>query len=499
MGWTEPTYDTTVEDSLRSELTGLLSDESREFDGDDPWWAIAATQTRPVAREHAQAAAAGQPAPDSGGAHEWLCRSPDGAPAGFIPREPKSLEETGLTRSEVEALALKLLLNRGGATGMEIAEQVKLPFRIIGNLLRRFKDEQLVVYKAAAPMNDYLHELTDQGFERARRYSAQCTYFGAAPVPLAHYRAAVEAQSVTKQSPRLDDLRRAFADLVLSREMLSQLGQAINSGLGLFLYGAPGNGKTSMAERVTKTLGEDVWIPRAISVLGEIIRIYDPTNHEVMPSVDPDGRVGETRIDRRWIRIRRPTIVVGGELTMDNLEMITNAATGISEAPLQMKANGGVLVIDDFGRQRISPTELLNRWIVPLEKRYDFLSLGSGRKIQVPFDQFIIFSTNLEPRNLVDEAFLRRIPYKIDVSDPTEAEFRLLFRRLAEATGIEHCEKSVDYLIERHYREPGRPMRFCHPRDLVSQMRIYCSFHERRMVITEEAVDAAVRNYFAML
>jgi predicted ATPase with chaperone activity len=385
------------------------------------------------------------------------------------------------------------LLNRGIASGRQIAQQVRLPFGLVAEMLRRNKEERLLVYRGEAAMTDYMYELTELGIERARRYSAQCTYFGAAPVPLDQYTEGVKAQSVRKQQPRMTDMERAFADLVLSEAMLIQLGQAISSGLGVFLYGAPGNGKTSIAERVTDTLGDAIWIPRAISISGEIIRLYDPISHQ---ACDPED---ESQIDGRWIRIRRPTILVGGELTMENLEITTNVATGINEAPLQLKANGGVLVLDDFGRQRISPIDLLNRWIVPLEKRHDYLNLPSGRKIEVPFDELIIFATNLEPQSLVDEAFLRRIPYKIDVTDPTDAEFRALFRRSAEEFGMEYSPGPIDYLIQRHYKTGGRPMRFCHPRDLVHHMQTFCKFLDLPMEITDEAVDAAVKNYFAMI
>ena len=238
--------------------------------------------------------------------------------------------------------------------------------------------------------------------------------------------------------------------------MLRRLGPAINSGRGLFLFGAPGNGKTSIAERVTKAFGQFIWIPRAIGVDGEIIRLYDPNAHEEVPLDGGSGLLNQSHIDRRWIRIRRPTVVVGGELTMSNLEVTLNTSTGISEAPMQLKSNCGTLVIDDFGRQRMSTDELLNRWIVPLEKRYDYLNLANGKKIEVPFDQLVIFSTNLEPRDLVDDAFLRRIPYKIEVVDPTEDEFRELFKMMAPKLGFNYDDKVVDYLL-RDALPPDRP------------------------------------------
>ncbi len=268
---------------------------------------------------------------------------------------------------------------------------------------------------------------------------------------------------------------------------------------GCFYIGAPGNGKTSIAERVTKAFGQYLWIPRAIGVDGEIIRLYDPSNHEEAPLDSRGGLIDNRKIDKRWIRIRRPTIVVGGELTMDNLEVTLNTATGISEAPMQLKSNCGTLVIDDFGRQRMSTDELLNRWIVPLEKRYDYLNLASGKKIQVPFDQLIIFSTNLEPKDLVDDAFLRRIPYKIEVVDPTEDEFRSLFEMMCPKLGFEYRSEPIDYVVTQHYKQSQRPFRCCQPRDLLLQVRNFCLFHNLPLELTNEYFDFAVENYFAVM
>jgi predicted ATPase with chaperone activity len=267
----------------------------------------------------------------------------------------------------------------------------------------------------------------------------------------------------------------------------------------LFLYGAPGNGKTSIAERVTRAFGQYLWIPRAIGVDGEIIRMFDPSNHEETPEENTTHLIDNRKIDKRWIRIRRPTIVVGGELTMDNLEVTLNTSTGISEAPMQLKSNCGTLVIDDFGRQKMSTDELLNRWIVPLEKRYDYLNLASGKKIQVPFDQLIIFSTNLEPKDLVDDAFLRRIPYKIEVVDPTADEFRNLFKMMCPVFGFEYVDEAVDYVIEKHYQAINRRFRCCQPRDLLLQVRNFCLFHNLPLELTSEYFDFAVENYFAVM
>lgn len=426
-------------------------------------------------------------------------QTPPADDTSFVPAEPASFREASLTDSEVEALMLKYLLARGDASGRDIADQVKLPFVLVDELLRRLKNEQLVVHRGAAPMNDYTYQLSDLGQERGRRYAAHCTYFGSAPVALADYIASVEAQSLVNQHPTEGDLHKAFEDLLLSPRMLDRLGPAINSGRGLFLYGVPGNGKTSIAERVTRAFGQAVWIPRAIGIDGEIIRVFDPVNHEELPLPPNTGLIDGSKIDKRWVRIRRPTIIAGGELTMSALEVTINTSTGISEAPLQLKSNCGSLVIDDFGRQRMKIDELLNRWILPLEKRYDFLNLPNGKKIQVPFDQLIVFSTNLEPRDLVDEAFLRRIPYKIEVGDPSEREFRDLFRMMAPRLNVELDEAAIDYLIDKHYRQAGRPFRCCHPRDLLLQVRSFCAYKKQPARVTPELFDEAVENYFSVM
>lgn len=417
----------------------------------------------------------------------------------FLPLEPGTFQEAQLNESEVEALILKYLLAASSAAGRAVADQVTIPFKLVDGLLFQMKTDQLVVYRGSAPMNDYVYQLTDIGRERARRLAEHCTYFGAAPVCLQHYIDSVGLQSLVTQQPTMTDLRQAFTDLLLPDRMLNRLGPAINSGRGLFLYGAPGNGKTSIAERITKAFGDAIWIPRALSIDGEVIRLFDPSNHEPLPLEPSSGLLDTQRIDKRWIRIRRPTIVVGGELTMNSLEVTLNTSTGISEAPLQLKSNCGTLVIDDFGRQRMSTDELLNRWIVPLEKRYDFLNLSNGKKIQVPFDQLIVFSTNLEPRDLVDDAFLRRIPYKINVDDPTEAEFRSLFELMAPKLGFQFNGPAVDHLIEKHYKAVGRPLRCCQPRDLLLQVRNYCRFTKQPMEMTPEYFDFAVENYFAVM
>jgi hypothetical protein len=417
----------------------------------------------------------------------------------IIPAEPKSLEHAGLSESIVEEIVARLLLSRGEMTGRGIADHLKLPFRLVEPVLSRLKMQQLTVYAGSTAMNDYVHVLTDAGRDRARRHLLKTTYFGAAPVPIEHYIRSVQLQSIESQHPTREDLKRAFADLLIPDDLLSRLGPAINSGRGMFLYGYPGNGKTSIAERVTKSFGQYIWIPRAVLVDGEVMRFFDPLNHEESPVREGDGLLRDNNVDHRWVRIRRPTIVAGGELTMSMLEIARSPETNISEAPLQLKSNCGVLLIDDFGRQRMSVDELLNRWIVPLEKRYDYLSMSSGKKMQVPFNQLVIFSTNLQPKDLVDDAFLRRIPYKIEVPNPSEEHFRKLFEIMARILKIPYRPEMVEYLIAKHYKPVGRHFRNCHPRDLLLQIRSYCLFNGAPQQMTEETVDFAVDNYFSIM
>lgn len=415
----------------------------------------------------------------------------------FIPKAPVSISELGLSQEEIESITLKYLLNRGACAGRQIADQLGLPFSLMEKVLFSLKGDQSVVQKGAAPPSDYIYQLAPKGLEDAHRYYKNCSYCGTLPVPLDAYIASVKAQSIRRVRPTEEHLNAVFSDLLVDEQLRSQVGQAMYGGKGFFLYGAPGNGKTSIAERVARAFGQDVWIPRALSVAGEIVRLYDPCNHEELATEAVSGI--SCPIDRRWTRIRRPTVIAGGELTMDRLEITVNRTTGVSEAPLQLKSNCGVLVIDDFGRQRMSVSELLNRWIVPLDRRYDFLNLPSGKTIQVPFDQLLVFSTNLEPRDLVDEAFLRRISYKIEVPDPSLDDFRKLLSIYAERASVAYDEPSVEYLVRQHYLLPKRPVRACHARDLLDHVRVYCGYRNQPEAMSCAAFDAAIKNYFGLM
>lgn len=416
----------------------------------------------------------------------------------YRPAEPETLDQTGLPVSLVESLLCKRLSVIGQSSGRKLAEHICLPFRILEEIYQNLRARQLIVHTSSAPLNDYNYALTEQGRERARLAMEACAYVGPAPVPLMDYLLAAEAQSIRAESPKREDLRDAFADITVDEELFESLGPAINSGAGLFLYGEPGNGKSTLAKQITQCFGQDVWIPQVIIEDGQLIKLYDAAFHEPSNS-EESSIIKSAAFDRRWIKVKRPTVIVGGELTMEGLEIRHDPASNVSEAPLQMKSNCGCLLIDDFGRQRIDPVELLNRWIVPLESRFDFLTLSTGKKIQVPFEQLIIFSTNLEPEDLVDEAFLRRIPYKIEIGDPTADEFHELFEIYAQNFDCEYRPDVVDVLIQRHYEQANRAMRRCHPRDLLQQIRNFCVYNELPMEMRDEYFDRVVKSYFSVV
>ena len=363
----------------------------------------------------------------------------------YYPAEPGSLEDAGLSAPFVEQLVLKLLGQSGTKHGRGIADALCVPFRVLEHVLGSLRNRQLIVHAGSAPFNDYYYSLTENGSRNVQALHRSCAYVGPAPVRLDDYILSVEAQSISAETPQQAHLRTALEGITIDENLFEQLGPAINSGAGMFLYGAPGNGKSTLARRITMCFGQEIWIPHAIIDAGQIIKVYDASYHETVREKKDGLLVGKDH-DRRWVKIRRPTVVVGGEMTMDNLEIRHDPVSNVSEAPLQLKSNCGCLVIDDFGRQRVAPEDLLNRWIIPLENRQDFLTLSTGKKIQVPFDQLIIFSTNLDPNQLVDEAFMRRIPYKIEVGDPEVDEFQQLFQLSAAALGCDYRADAVDPL-----------------------------------------------------
>ena len=411
----------------------------------------------------------------------------------FYPTAPETLEDTRISLVLVEELVVKLLLSQGVCSGREISEVLCLPFQMLQPILMDMKNRMLVTHRTTASLSDFCYSLTEQGREMAVDAKHVSAYVGAVPVVFDEWVRSICQQSIRNESPSMAQLREAYEDMVVDDAILNTLGPAINSGRGLFLFGEPGNGKTSLAERISASFNQDVYIPRTLWIEGELVQLYDPQTHEEVAFMPVD-----LKFDRRWVKIKRPTVVVGGELTLDALEIRYNPINKVCEAPLQMKANCGVFLIDDFGRQRVNTTDLLNRWIVPLEKHYDFLVLPNGKKIQVPFDELIIFSTNLNPHDLVDDAFLRRIPYKVEIKNPTESEFRALFQFQCERVGIEYNDTVVSHLIDTHYRDK-RDFRCCQPRDLLAQILNQATFHRTQPLLTNAALDEACHNYFAAM
>ncbi len=394
-------------------------------------------------------------------------------------------------------LALKIFYYESYVTGRDLALRMGLPFAsVVSPVLEFLRREQLCEVRSATGRggfseSTYEYILTGRGRDMAREALERGQYVGPVPVPLNVYNDAVRKQGLRDVIVHQRQLRRALAHLVFNEDTFEQIGPAINSGRSIFLFGAPGNGKTSIAEAIGSLLMEgDIYIPHAVEVEGQIIKVFDDVNHVIVEESQPH------RVDARWIRIRRPFIVVGGELTMEGLDLVYNSDYKYYEAPFQMKANGGVFLIDDFGRQTVRPSDLLNRWIVPLEKRTDFLTLHTGRKFEVPFELLIVFSTNLEPRELVDEAFLRRIRHKIEVDNPTWDEYAEIFKRVADGKSIPFAEPALAYLIREHYIKPSRPPRACHARDLLDQIVDIANYLSVPPSLSKELIDRAALSYF---
>jgi hypothetical protein len=343
----------------------------------------------------------------------------------------------------------------------------------------------------------YRYALTDLGRERAMQFMDINRYVGPAPVPLTHYTAYTRAAMQARPWVDRGRLSTGFGHLIVGDGMLDSLGPAVNSGKALFLYGAPGNGKTVVAEGIGRALGSDMHVPHAVDVDGQTITMFDPVNHVPAASAGASNSVVSLAMhDRRWESIRRPVVVVGGELTLEMLDLSFNPISKFYEAPIQMKAIGGVFVVDDFGRQRIPPRDLLNRWIVPLESRVDYLTLHTGKKFQIPFDVLTVFATNLDPLSLADEAFLRRIPYKIEIEDPTLQQYARIFEMICDKRNLKFHPVMVAYLHRRHYRPISRPLRACQPRDLIEQVTALCNYRGEEPRITRELLDAACAAYF---
>jgi hypothetical protein len=413
------------------------------------------------------------------------------------PRAPASIEDTGLGADQIAQLLCKHLYP-GEASGSTLADRLRLPYSILEPLIERARTEQLIEVKGSTGSGTagYRYALTDLGRDRTRQYLDANQYTGAAPVPLAAYVEAMRSLAAGRGYIDRERLKKGFEHLVVADSVLEQLGPAVNAGKAIFLYGPPGNGKTVIADGMGRTLGGDMYVPYAIDVDGQIVTVFDPINHDSLEAEVEPGVLTAALRDRRWVRIRRPVVMVGGELTLNMLDLNFNPISKFHEAPVQLKANGGVFLVDDFGRQRMRPEELLNRWIVPLESRIDFLTLHTGKKFAIPFDVLIVFATNLDPASLADEAFLRRIPYKIPITDPTVEQFTQIFELNCKRRNLRFHQVMVAYLMRRHFTPFNRPMRSCHPRDLLDQVTALCRYQGREPAITRELLDAACDAYF---
>ena len=413
-----------------------------------------------------------------------------------VPEAPKSVEESGLSLPFIKDLILKHGIRINEFTITEMGIQTGLSPSIVDKAIEALRKEFLIEVKGAGQITKFAFRfaLTDAGKKKAADRLKVSRYTGKAPVPLDQYRSMVEKQTVKSIFIDQKIIREAFAHIVVRESLLRRLGPAVSSGKEIFLYGPSGNGKTTIAETIGKVLPGNIYMPYAVQIYDEVITVFDGTTHVAAePEIEPKT------LDNRWILTKRPVVMVGGEMTLKGLDLDFNPISKYYEAPLQMKANNGLFIVDDFGRQQVDPRNLLNRWIVPLERRTDFLTLQTGVKIEIPFDQLVVFSTNLEPRDLVDEAFLRRIRYKIKIDHPELNEYREIFKRVCNSNSIEFREDPFDYLIEQFYKDRGIKFNSCHCRDIIDNIIDDAHYHGIKPELTKEAISSAWESYFVKM
>jgi len=405
------------------------------------------------------------------------------------PAPPVTLEDTDVDESVLLDLVMKHIRFMGEFMLADVAEKVKLPIKIVDVIMETLKRDKLVEIKGGAGYASvtYTFKITDAGRKRSTELLQLCRYVGPAPVSLKAYRTMVKHQSVKNMVVSEDSFANAFSHLVIEKSLLKRLGPAISSGNSILVYGPPGNGKTAVAEAIGQLLPDDIYIPYAISVGGQIISLFDPVNHVAATPIMEAGRV----------LIKRPFVLTGGELTLKMLDLDFNDVSKYYEAPLQMKANNGLFVMDDLGRQQIDPHKLLNRWIIPLDRRIDFISLNTGMKFQIPFDMLIIFSTNFEPVDLVDDALLRRIRYKIKVDHPNEMQYEAIFKQVCEKHHVAFNKEVFTFLIKDCYKKHNIELDACHPRDLIEHIMDIAHYYRRPAELTRENIVTAWQNYFA--
>ncbi len=402
---------------------------------------------------------------------------------------PQDLEELKVRRNLLEDLALKVLYLQGESTLKDLAEKMRLNLQILEEIFQRLRKEALCEVKGLTG-SVYRIDSTSQGKARALELLSLNQYTGPAPVSLSDYVSRIVSQTVMKAAVLPAQLQGALQHLVLDDQTLTQIGTAVVSGTSMFLYGPTGTGKTAIAESLPAIYEDQVWVPFAVEIDGQVITVYDAVVHERIDRKDsPES-------DQRWVLCRRPRVMAGGELTIEMLDLQFNPATKFYAAPLQMKANNGVLIIDDFGRQRMRPEEMLNRWILPLDRRIDYLTLAGGKKFEVPFDLLVVFATNLDPRELADEAFLRRIHNKIKIGYVTPEQFREISRRVCQRLGVTYDAVAIDQLIDVLIKELKQPLRACYPRDVIYQICWAATYQGKRPRLEPETVAQACRNYF---
>jgi hypothetical protein len=416
------------------------------------------------------------------------------------PAEPESIEQLGLPESTIESLIFKTLYTRGDLYGGDLAHAMGLRYSVFQELLEALKMEHLVVIKRSIGVGGVgsIYSLSDAGKERARELMESDQYVGPAPVPLDQYKELVAQQRPAADWLTRDRLATAFKGLVVTERIISQIGPAISSANSLLIYGKPGDGKTALIEALANLDARPVFIPFAIECQGNIIQVFDPVYHFPIPEEEPSVlSVARTpSYDRRWIKCRRPFIVTGGELTMDMLDLRFNHTSKVYEAPFQLKANNGIYLVDDFGRQRATPAEVLNRWIVPMERHIDYLAFLTGGKMSIPFETFLVFSTNLNPSALGDEAFLRRIQYKMLLRGPAENEFIRIFEGFCAAKSLPCTRDTVTRFVQKHYKQTGKLFRRCHPRDVLCHLIDLIQFERLPYRVTDQLLDRAFDSCF---
>jgi predicted ATPase with chaperone activity len=419
----------------------------------------------------------------------------------LVPPVPETVEDTGLSSSFLEQLILKLLYGRGDMLGRDLSEAMGLKYSVIEDFVEALKQQHLILAKKSLGMGSStsLFALTENGRNQAREAMENGQYAGPAPVPLYQYTYIVRRQRRAEGWLTQEALAEAYRRMVVTPRILSQIGPAVSSGKSFLIYGQPGNGKTFLAEALGNVDDSYIYVPHAIEAQGQIIQVFDPVYHQPIedtaePSVlaiDP-----QAHFDRRWIKCRRPFILTGGELTLEMLDLKYNATSKVYDAPYQLKANNGIYLIDDFGRQQCTPAEVLNRWIVPMERRVDYLKFHSGGKMTVPFEAFLIFSTNLKPDQLGDEAFLRRIQYKMLLRCPDVNEFITIFERFCVSRDLPYKEGLISRFVEKHYKRTGKVYRRCHPRDVLSHALDLIHFEKLPFELTDDLLDRAFEGCF---